>query len=321
MFLYVQCTCRLTYSGDEKEHSSDSDRCGQKKSQGKRKARTNLQSTFLAASDGADTVPLPSGNAVITQGGHIMTSLTNSRASFNPTKTSTQLKNRRKKKSIKYTTMSKKKPTRKSAPKKLPSAIRMELSDSESERDETLAMLLAGDTEHFQGLSQLTMSKLPTSSYGNIKKKSGATASDVVAAETDGSGATAGRHGNGATTTAVGTASRHGNGATTTVPVAKHGTKKDVTRTGFAKKSTGNMAHQIKKTSRKSVTFVAGSESETEVDHVAGKTIARTDEQSQEDTVDVYMSFEEDHYDVSLLINTAVVYVVYIMCTCMYICV
>lgn len=161
--------CRLSFSGGEGDHSSDTDVSESQKPQHKPRnvrsmSKRDLQSRFSAASVILDSVSLPtsgSGGTIILPAKHISTT---TETSFHPTKTSTQLKDRwkqvKKKSDVKKPNITSKKPV---------SSFRMELSDSESERDEVLETLLAEDTEHFQGLSEFTKSKMATTTAKMVK--------------------------------------------------------------------------------------------------------------------------------------------------------
>ena len=161
----LTCTCRLSFSGGEEEHSSDPSE-SQKPQHKSRdiggKSKRDLQSKFSATSVTLDSLSLPtsgSGGNIILPAKHISTT---TEASFHPTQTSTQLKDRRKqvkkKSEVNKPKVTSKKPI---------SSFRMEFSDSESERDEVLETLLAEDTERFQGLSQLTKSKMAATTAKN----------------------------------------------------------------------------------------------------------------------------------------------------------
>ena len=158
----------MTFSGDEEEISSDSDRVDaqrpRRKSRSvKSKSKSDLQNTLLVSSDALGSAPLStSGNTIIQRAGHISTA---SETSFHPTKTSTQLKDGQKQVKKKNEVVKQK--SKQVSSKKPPSSIHMEFSDSESERDEALERLLAEDTERFQGLSQLTKSIMAGTSNKN----------------------------------------------------------------------------------------------------------------------------------------------------------
>ena len=160
-----------------------------------------------------------------------------------------------------------KQPTR-----RLPSAIlaldRLQLSGSDSDRDDTLEVLLADSDGHFKGLKT------------HLAKRS--QVQQVAASGSDGQ------------STAASDDSTKGK-----TIVAARG-EKGAPRRHFAKKSTGNMASKLaqKAKPRKSVTFAAGSSSEfdTEEDYRDTK---RTTEAPPTAIDNIYMSFEEDNFDVS----------------------
>ena len=237
---------RLSFGAVEGEHSSDAEHSNPPKSQPKTrksKSGSNLQSTFLAASHVLDTVSLNTENVLIQKTGHISAS---TEASFQPAKTSTQLKKKGQQPQQKGGASKRKS---KRASKRLPSSIhplyQMELSDSESERDETLEMLLAEDADLFQGLSQLTKSRMAATS-----------------------------------------SKRNEESAASAKTTAKKSRKRN-----FARKSTGNSPVVTQKMPRKSVTFVAGSGSETEGD---GLERPNTTKPPPSAIDDVYMSFDDD---------------------------
>ena len=254
MYMYVHVFVlymyRLSFGGNEEaEHDSEmevADVLEPRQVVEEPATEDNLESTFLAATGSTDTVSLPSYGGRIQPAKHISTSTD---SSFHPTKTSTQVKTGRK-------SQAKQKPSettgktkaKKAESKKLPSSIRVVLSDSESERDEALEMLLASDNteQHFQGLSRLTMSKINAPS---TKAKPNVTNAKAT------------------------------------------GGKK---KKAFAMKSTGGKSRT---NARKSVTFVTRNESESDRDHQEKTQVVAGAASSGNS--DVYMSFDEDHIEVS----------------------
>lgn len=250
----------MSFGGGDGEENSSSDsgptNTRKKPRQEPRKSSKSakkLESTFLSASQTTDTVSLTNDDALIQQADHI---LATTESLFHPRKTSTQVKGLPPRKSG----AKKGKP-----PKRLPSAIvaldRLQFSESESERDETLEMLLADDAEHFQGLK----SHLAKSKVVNVSDSQSTTTSDD---STD------------AKTIIVG------------------GEKSKPRQ--FARKSTGNMAGKFtpKTKPRKSVTFAAGSSSavETEEEYQDKRTTAEAPPTALDN---IYMSFDDDNFDVS----------------------
>ena len=257
----------MSFGAGEDENSSDSEptNARQKARKSSKSAVKNLDSTFLTTSHTTETVSLTNDDALIQQADHILAT-TESSLSFHPGKTSTLLK------SVPYKKNGAKKTKKSTKPsKRLLSAIipldRVQFSESESERDETLEVILADDAEHFQGLrSHLAKSKMATISDSQSTTTTSNDSAKVVAVEGERS------------------KPRH-----------------------FAKKSTGNMAGKLaqKKTktkSRKSVTFVAGSGSETEEEYRGKKRTAKAPPTAVDD---IYMSFNDDDFSVSEVVGGA----------------
>ena len=160
--------------------------------------------------------------------------------------------------------------------RRLPSAIlaldRLQLSGSDSDRDDTLEVLLADDDGHFKGLKThlAKRSQVQQVAVSASDGQSTAASDDSIKDKTV---VTGGRGGGGE----KGTSHRH-----------------------FAKKSTGNMASKLaqKVKPRKSVTFAAGSSSEFDTEEEYRDT-KRTVEAPPTAIDNIYMSFEEDNFDVS----------------------
>ena len=160
--------------------------------------------------------------------------------------------------------------------RRLPSAIlaldRLQLSGSDSERDDTLEVLLADDDGHFKGLKTHLAKQSQVQQVANASNSQSTAASDDSAKDKD-------------KTVVIG-----GGG----------GGEKGTSRRHFAKKSTGNMAGKFtqKAKPRKSVTFAAGSSSEFDTEEEYRDT-KRTTEAPPTVIDNIYMSFEEDNFDVS----------------------
>ena len=268
-------TCRLSFGGvDGEENSSDAEPTNTKKKprrdpaprKSSSKSAKNLESTFLSASQTTDTVSLTNDEALIQQVDHI---LATTESSFRPGKTSTLLKKAPPKKS--GAKVAGKSVT---TAKRLPSAIlaldRVQLSGSDSERDETLEVLLADNAEHFKGLK----SHLEKQSQVQVVAASGsATGDDDSAKNKD-----------------------------KTIVIGGGGGREKSKPRRFAKKSTGNMAGKLtqKSKSRKSVTFAAGNSSEFDTEEEYRDTSTKGTTEAPPTTLDsIYMSFEEDNLDVS----------------------
>jgi hypothetical protein len=187
--------------------------------------------------------------------------LATTESSFHPGKTSTQLKQVPPKKSGRKVVGSK--PAR-----RLPSAIlaldRLQLSGSDSERDETLEVLLADDGGNFKRLKTHLAKQSQVQEVASDSQSTAASDKDKTVVAGEGGGGKGNSH-------------RH-----------------------FAKKSTGNMAGKLtqKTKPRKSVTFAAGSSSEFDTEEEYHNT-KRTTEATPTALDNIYMSFEEDNFDVS----------------------
>ena len=146
------CICRLSFSGDQGESSSDSERSdiGNKLQHKQSKSVKDLESAFLSTSRSTDAVSqvVYDDDALLREIDHV---LDTTKSSFHPKKTSTQLKKARTRKETKSTA--------KKLPRRLPSAAvhlsRAKATKSESEGDDTVENLLAEDARHFKGLKNL----------------------------------------------------------------------------------------------------------------------------------------------------------------------
>ena len=164
----------------------------------------------------------------------------------------------------------------KQPPRRLPSAIlaldRLQLSGSDSDRDDTLEVLLADDDGHFKGL------KTHLAKRSQVQR--------VAASGSDGQSTAA--------------SDDSTKGKTVVAAGGRAGGEKGTSRRHFAKKSTGNMAGKLaqKAKPRKSVTFAAGSSSEFDTEEEY-RNMKRTAEAPPTAIDNIYMSFEEDSFDVS----------------------